>query len=160
MAIPTSIQEFLKKSGRPYTTLEHPAAFTSQEEAAAAHVSGKEWAKTVVCFADDDPILAVLPAHYTVETDRLRTLAGARKLRLAEERELAPLYPECEPGAMPPLGPLYEQPVFVERSLTDDPEIVFDAGTHTDAIRMRYADFAEIVEPTVGEFGRPPGRSG
>ena len=157
MTIPTSIQEFLKKSGRPYTTLEHPVAYTSQEEAAAAHVSGKEWAKAVVCFADDEPILAVLPAHYTVQTDRLRALVGARKLRLAEERELAPLYPECEPGAMPPLGPLFGQPVFVDQSLTKDPEIVFDAGTHTDAIRMRYADFAEIVEPTVGAFGRPPG---
>lgn len=158
MTIPTSIRAYLDRAGRPYTTLTHPAAYTSQEEAAAAHVSGKRWAKTVVCFADDLPILAVLPAHFRVDLGRLKALVGAHRLRLAEEREMEPLYPECEPGAMPPLGPLYGQRVFVERSLAADPEIVFDAGTHTDAVRMRYEDFAAIVHPAVGDFGTPPGR--
>lgn len=158
MTIPTSIQRFLTQSGRRYSTVEHPVAYTSQEEAAAAHVSGKEWAKAVVCFADGEPILAALPAHYHVDLERLKGLVGARALRLAEERELVPLYPECEPGAMPPLGPLFGQRVFVDRSLEADPEIVFDAGTHTDAIRMSYADFASLVHPVVGDFAFPPGR--
>ncbi len=105
-------------------------------------------------FADGEPLLAVLPAHLNVDLDRLRELVGSRKIRLAEERELAPLYPDCEPGAMPPLGPLFHQRVFVDESLVTDPEIVFDAGTHTDAVRMRYEDFAAIVQPVVGQFGR------
>jgi Ala-tRNA(Pro) deacylase len=158
MAIPASIEAFLGDRGVRYTRLEHPVAYTAQEEAAVSHVPGREWAKTIVCFANEEPILAVLPADFTVDEARLRSLTGARTLRLARESEFARLYPECEPGAMPPLGTLYGQRVFVEKSLTADPEIVFNAGTHTDAIRMRYSDFEALVRPIVGEFGqRLPG---
>lgn len=153
MPIPASIQKFLSEHGVPYQVLTHRQAYTAQEEAAVAHVPGREWAKTVVCFADDEPILAVLPALYNVDTERLQRLAGAKKVRLATEAELAPLYKDCEPGAMPPLGCLYGQRVFVDRTLASDPEIVFNAGTHADAIRMRYEDFAKLTNPTVGDFG-------
>lgn len=159
MAIPSSIEQFLKSRGVAYTTLEHPVAYTAQEEAAVAHVPGREWAKTVVCLADSQPILAVLPAHYAVDLVRLRALAGAKSLRLASEPEIAPLYRDCETGAMPPLGPLYGHRVFVDTAITKDPEIVFNAGTHADAIRMGYEAFAALVRPIVGEFGRPPGRT-
>ena len=159
MAIPASITEFLKSSGTAYSTLTHPTAYTAQEEAAVTHVPGQQWAKTVVCFADGQPILAVLPAHFSVDLERLRALARGRTIRLAQEDEFRSLYPECETGAMPPLGPLYKQRVYVEKSLTSDPEIVFNGGTHVDAIRMRYADFATLVQPIVGEFGRAPERA-
>ena len=155
MAVPRSIQQFLESSGTTYNVLTHPTAYTAQEEAAVSHVPGHEWAKTVVCFADDEPILAVLPAPLNVDLDRLRAVTGARDLRLADEDEFSRLYPDCERGAMPPLGPLYKQRVFVDKALTADPEIVFNGGTHADAIRMRYEDFAALVKPTVGEFGRP-----
>lgn len=154
MAIPESIERFLKDSGAAYSKLTHPTAYTAQEEAAVTHVPGREWAKTVVCFAGEEPILAVLPALLSVDLERLQDLTGAGSLRLAREDEFKALYPECETGAMPPLGPLYRQRVFVEESLASDPEIVFNAGTHVDAIRMRYNAFASVVKPVVGKFGR------
>ncbi len=141
MSVPQSIADFLTGEGVPYSTLTHPVAYTAQEETAAAHIPGREWAKTVVCFAGDEPLLAVLPAPYAVDLKQLRQVAAVKTLRLAREDELEALYPDSEPGAMPPLGPLYGQRVIVETSLAANPEIVFNAGTHADAIRMRYTDF-------------------
>src|SRR5262249_4495009 len=135
--------------------LAHPAAYTAQGEAAAAHVPGRDWAKTVVCLADDQPILAVVPAPYAVDLNRLNQSVHAQALRLADEHELAPLFPDCEPGAMPPFGPLYGQRVFVDARLTADPDIWFSAGSHRDAIRMPYREFERIVQPTVAEFAVP-----
>jgi Ala-tRNA(Pro) deacylase len=156
MPIPSSIAAFLE--GMPYQVLTHRTAFTAQEEAAATHVPGREWAKTVVCFADETPILAVLPAHYQVDLERLRKLAGAATIRIAMEREVSALYPSCETGAVPPLGPLFGHRVFVDTTIANDAEVVFHAGTHVDAVRMRYSDLADIDSPIVGEFGRAPGK--
>ncbi len=89
-----------------------------------------------------------------VDLDALRRLAGAVIIRLANEREFARSYPDCEPGAMPPFGSLYQQRVFVDCSLVGEAEMVFNAGTHTDAIRMHYGDFAELAAPIVGAFAR------
>jgi Ala-tRNA(Pro) deacylase len=155
--IAPSISQFLQRSGVPFTVVAHRTAFTAQEDAAVLHVPGRMWAKTVVCLADGEPVLAVLPAHYAVDIGQLRQLVGATALRLANEVELAPLYPECELGAMPPLGPLFNQRVFVDETLTADKEILFNAGTHTDAVRMSLDDFMALVRPRVGVFGRRPG---
>lgn len=151
----SSIYEFLREAEVPYTVVPHRPAFTAQEEAAAAHVPGRDWAKVVICFVDDEPIEAVLPAPLTVNLARLLDLAGGRQIRLAEEHELRRLFPDCEPGAMPPFGPLYGQSVFVDVTLAAEPEIVFNAGTHTEAIAMRWADFVRSVEPIVGRFAEP-----
>ena len=132
--------------------LPHARAYSAQDEAAATHTPWRDWAKAVVCFADGKPIQAVVPADRMVDLDRLAMLAGARDPRLAREDELTWLYPECERGAMPPLGPLYKQRVFVDQSLAVESRIVFEAGTHGDAIAMRYADFAAITKPIVGRF--------
>jgi Ala-tRNA(Pro) deacylase len=105
-----------------------------------------------VCFADGEPIQAVVPADRMVDLERLAMLAGAGTLRLAREDELAWLYPDCERGAMPPFGPLYNQRVFVDQQLAAEARIVFEGGTHGDAIAMRYADFAAITKPIVGRF--------
>jgi Ala-tRNA(Pro) deacylase len=150
---PRSVDQFLKDARVPFTTFRHPPAFTAQEEAAVSHVPGRSWAKTVVCFADEAPILAVLPAYLMVDLEALRALADARHIRFASEPELATLYPDCEPGAMPPFGDLYLQRVFVDRNLVGEMRMVFNAGTHTDAIEMHYNDFAEITHPVVGAFG-------
>jgi Ala-tRNA(Pro) deacylase len=155
MSIPTPIAEFLRS--KPHTVVTHRTAFTAQEEAAATHVRGRDWAKTVVCFADEKPVLVVVPAHYHVDLERLRVLAGARVTRLAKEHELPALYPGCETGAVPPLGPLYGQRVFVDRVTAADPEVVFHAGTHVDAVRMTFDDLAALCSPTVGEIGVAPG---
>jgi Ala-tRNA(Pro) deacylase len=155
MAIAASIGEFLKRKRIPYRTIAHPVAYTAQEEAAVAHVPGRRWAKTVVCLADSQPIQVVVPADRIVDVERLRELTGARMVRLCTEDEIATLYPECERGAMPPFGPLYGQRVYVDTTLVDEPEVVFNAGTHADAIEMDYADFANLVHPVVAGVARP-----
>jgi len=155
MAMPVAISAYLGRNQVNYTVIEHPVAYTAQEEASLSHVSGSEWAKAVVCMADKLPILAVLPADSTVDLERLQRLLGTKSFRLATEAEIASLYTDCELGAVPPLGPLYGQRVFVEKTLTTDPEIVFNAGSHHEAIRMRYVDFEALVKPTVADFGIP-----
>ena len=148
----SAIHEFLRDARVPYSVLPHRPAFTAQEEAAATHVPGRDWAKVVVCFVDGEPIEAVVPAPTVVDMDRLLSLAGGSRIRLAQEEELRRLYPGCEVGAMPPFGPLYGQAVFADAALASDPEIVFNAGTHAEAIAMRWSDFAHTVKPTVGRF--------
>jgi Ala-tRNA(Pro) deacylase len=154
MAIASPIREYLNSEDVSYVAFTHPVAFTAQQEAAVAHVPGREWAKIVVCFADDEPIQAVVPAPLHVDLGRLRALAHASVLRLAQEREFKELYPDCEVGAMPPFGPLYHQRVYVDETLAEQDEIVFNAGTHRDAIRMGSRDFIEITNAIVGRFGR------
>jgi Ala-tRNA(Pro) deacylase len=152
---PRALDEFLKKARVPYTTFRHAPAFTAMHAAAISHVPGRSWAKTVVFIADEEAVLAVVPAHYTIDFERLRELIGTAALRLATEREIAQLYPDCEEGAMPPFGDLYLQRVFVEECFVGDPEMVFRAGTHIDCFRMHYGDFADLAKPIVGRFSSP-----
>jgi Ala-tRNA(Pro) deacylase len=130
----------------------HKVAFTAQEEAAATHVPGRDWAKVVVCIADGKAIQAVLPATMNVNFRWLRELTGTAEVRLATEREMEQLFPDCEAGAIPPIA-LYGYPVYVDLALAFEPEIVFNAGTHNEAIGMRWGDFAKSVRPIVGNFG-------
>lgn len=155
---PRSLDRFLRDARVPYTAFTHPEAFTAQDEAAVSHVPGRSWAKVVICLADDELIVAVVPAPSLVDLQELRTLAGARALRLADEREFRGLHPDCEVGAMPPFGfgDRFPRRVFVDGRLVDEPELVFNAGTHTDAIRMHYRDFADLVHPLVGAIGCQP----
>jgi Ala-tRNA(Pro) deacylase len=157
--IPRTVSDYLERNQVRYSVSTHPAAYTAQEEAAAAHVPGIEWAKAVVCVVDDQPILAVVPAPFDVDLNQLRRVTEAHSIRLAKESEFAGLYQDCEPGAIPPLGPLFGQRVFVDKSLTADPEVVFNGGSHHEAIRMPYADFARVAGATVAEFARGPSRS-
>jgi len=146
------IHEFLHDARVPYSVVPHEPAYSAQEEAAAVHVPGRDWAKVVVCFVDDRPVQAVVPAPMNVDLELLLQLARGELVRLAHESELRRLFPECEEGAMPPLGPLYGQEVYVDVSLAGEPEIMFAAGSHAEAIRMRWADFAATVRPIVGPF--------
>jgi Ala-tRNA(Pro) deacylase len=153
--LPASISGYLERHGVNFSVVEHSVAYTAQEEAAAVRVPGREWAKAVVCMVDERPTLAVLPADRLVDLDRFCEACGAKSVRLASEAEFRSLYSDCEVGAMPPFGPLYQQAVVVDRSLTSDPEILFNGGSHHEAIRMRYRDFEALVKPTVAEFGIP-----
>jgi Ala-tRNA(Pro) deacylase len=157
--IPLTISDYLRRNRARYSVVAHDTAYTAQREAAAAHVPGIEWAKTVVCFADDQPILAVVPAPMAVNLDHLRDAAKAHSMRLAKESEFAGLYQDCEPGAMPPLGPLFGQRVFIDTRLTADPEVVFSGGSHHEAIRMPYAEFARVAGATVADFAQGPALS-
>ena len=158
MALIPPIVALLKRARVPYTCFTHSPAYTAQEEAAVSHVFGRCWAKVVICLADDQPVQAVLPAHYLVDLERLRALANAAVLRLATEEEIAALYPDYEVGAMPPFGAVHGHRVFMDRCLVGEPEMIFNAGTHTEALCMHYGDVAELSKPVVGEFCHVPGR--
>ena len=150
MTMTKSIENLLKRQKIPFTPIRHALAYTAQREAAVAHVQGRHWAKTVVCFADGQPVQAVVPADQWVDLERLRELISANTARLADESEVGRLYPGYDLGAMPPFGSIHQHRVVVDKSFVGDPEMVFAAGTHTDAICMHYNDFAELVKPLVG----------
>jgi Ala-tRNA(Pro) deacylase len=109
-------------------------------------------AKTVMVKVDGKMSMAVLPASYQVDLGQLAEVAGAKKVELATEEEFKGLFPECEPGAMPPFGNLYDMQVYATESLAEDAEIAFNAGSHTELLKLAYADFAKLVEPTVARF--------
>jgi Ala-tRNA(Pro) deacylase len=148
----TTIHNFLRQAHIPYSVIPHPAAFTAQDDAAAAHVPGRNWAKVVICVIDGEPVEAVVPAPSVVNLRQLLELAGGNAIDLADEEDLSRLFPDCELGAMPPLGSLYGQPVFVDAAVAAEPEIAFNAGTHRDAIVLRWNDFVKLVNPIVGKF--------
>ncbi len=132
-----------------YVTIEHSPAFTAQEIAASAHIPGQEMAKTVIVRIGDRLAMVVLPASRRVSIEDLRRVTGTDDVRLAHEYEFERNFPDCEPGAMPPFGNLYGMDVFVDPLLTHDDRIAFNAGSHTELISMRYADFEALVQPKV-----------
>lgn len=146
------LKEFLDSNFIKYVTINHSPAYTAQEIAGLAHVPGKELAKTVMVKIDGRMAMAVLPASYQVDFDLLKETTGANKVELASEAEFRGMFPGCEVGAMPPFGNLYDMEVFVAESLTDDEEIVFNAGSHTELIRLAFEDFERLVEPDVLKF--------
>lgn len=148
MSMSARLKSFLDENKVQYTLMSHSPAYTAQAAAATLHVPGKELAKTVVLRAGEEALLAVLPASFHVDLKKLGGVAG-KTVRLATEQEFGDLFPDCELGAMPPFGSLYNLRVFVDESLAADEEIVFNAGTHRDAIRMRFADFARLAKPTM-----------
>jgi Ala-tRNA(Pro) deacylase len=148
----TRVKEFLDKNGVKYEQFKHRQAFTAQGVAQEQHVSGKLVAKVVVVKADGKYALAVLPAHCRVALDRMKELLGAQQVSLATEDEFAALFPDCELGAMPPFGNLYNVPTLVDSALERDEEIYFQAGTHVDTIKMKFADYNRLVQPKIGNF--------
>jgi Ala-tRNA(Pro) deacylase len=147
-----ALREFLDSNDVKYVTIKHSPAFTAQEIAALAHVPGKELAKTVMVKVDGKMAMAVLPASYHIDFSRLKQVAGADKVDLADENEFQAMFPSCEVGAMPPFGNLYGMPVFVSESLAEDDYIAFSAGTHDELIRLKFEDFRNLVNPTVDRF--------
>jgi Ala-tRNA(Pro) deacylase len=144
--------DFLTSHNIKYVTISHSSAYTAQEIAASAHVAGKALAKTVIVKIDDKMAMAVLPASYKVNFYLLKEAAGASKVQLANEQEFRDMFPESEVGAMPPFGNLYNMDVFVDESLSQDEEIAFNAGSHTELIRLAYKDFERLVTPKVAKF--------
>lgn len=146
------LREYLDNNRVAYQVLNHPLTFTAQELAAVEHVHGMELAKVVMLRAGSEFVMAVLPAPYHVDLDRARAALGKPDLVIANEKEFAGLFPNCEAGAMPPFGNLYKIPVWVDESLERDEYLVFNACTHYQAIKMRYADFARLVQPNVARL--------
>jgi Ala-tRNA(Pro) deacylase len=148
------LKELLESAGVDYETIPHPTAFTAQEAAAAAHIPGREVAKVVMVKLDGAMAMVVLEAPDHVHLDRLGDVAGARSVELATESEFRNLFPNCEPGAMPPFGNLWDMPVFVDTRLREAEQIAFAAGSHRELVRMAYGDFERLVNPAVAELSR------
>jgi Ala-tRNA(Pro) deacylase len=148
------LRGFLEEQGVRYEVLPHTTAYTSQKVAEAVHVRGRDVAKAVILKADGRFVMAVLPAPSHVDLDLFRAAIRAQSVSLAAEAEFRGLFPECETGAEPPFGNLYGLPVWVDEPLTKDASIVFNAGTHTEAVRMAYSDYARLVQPKVARFGK------
>ncbi|PTY00511.1 YbaK/EbsC family protein [Opitutus sp. ER46] len=145
------LKDFLESRGAKYVSIQHSPAFTASEIAASAHVTGRDFAKTVVVKMGDDLAMVVLPANRKIMLSELRDMID-EDIDLATEDEFQERFPDCELGAMPPFGNLYGLPVYVERSLADEQEIAFSAGTHHEIILMAFDDYADLVQPTVMEF--------
>jgi len=143
------LKEFLDENGVKYVTVKHSVAYTAQEIAARAHVRGQNLAKTVMVKLDDKMAMVVLPATYKVDMDLLKGAAGSNEIELASEREFKGQFPDCELGAMPPFGNLYGFDVYVAETLAEDDEIAFNAGSHTELIKLPYQDFERLVDPKI-----------
>jgi len=146
------LREFLDSKQVKYVSINHSPAYTAQEVAASAHIRGKELAKTVMVTLDGRLAMAVLPASRKVGFDMLREVAGVGDVQLASEQAFRDMFPGCEVGAMPPFGNLYDMDVYVSKSLAQDEEIAFNAGSHTELIRMAYKDFERLVNPKVARI--------
>jgi len=144
------LKEFLDQNEVEFVSIPHSQTFTAQEIAAAAHVPGKELAKTVMVKLDGDLAMAVVPAPDQVSLLRLQEIAGAKKAEVAVEEDFADRFPGCELGAMPPFGNLWDLDVFVDQRLREDEQIVFNAGSHTELLKLSYSDFERLVNPVVG----------
>jgi Ala-tRNA(Pro) deacylase len=147
-----SLKRYLDEHNIKYVTIQHSPAFTAQEVAQSAHIPGGGLAKTVMVIIDGALAMAVLPANRRVQVQELRGLTGCDNVRLAHEDEFEQFFPDCEAGAMPPFGNLYDMPVYISPELAAEPEIVFNAGTHTELIRMAWSDYEFLVQPNVAQF--------
>lgn len=154
MSSKEQLEAYLRENKVPFQVAHHPLAYTAQEVAAAEHVPGKLVAKVVMAYAGDKMVMLALPAPFRVDLGKAAAALGAKQVRLAQEEEFAPIFSDCEVGAMPPFGNLYDLPVYVDKALAEDETIVFQAGTHTDTVSMKYADYQRLVKPKVAEFAR------
>jgi Ala-tRNA(Pro) deacylase len=152
MTILKKLKDYLEKNQVRYDVGYHERVYTSQEIAAAMHVPGKELAKVVMVKADGRMVMLVLPASYRVETKKLKKVLKCKRLGVAKEKDFEELFPDCEVGAMPPFGNLYHLEVWVDKVLTEDEFIVFRAGSHVETLKIKYSDYARLVNPKVGDF--------
>lgn len=146
------LRSFLDENGVSYEVLKHSPAFTAQEIAASAHVHGKDLAKTVMVVLDGKMSMAVLRAPDKVSAVQLKEISGATLVELASEQDFAELFPRCEVGAMPPFGNLWGKDVYVDEGLAEDEWIVFNAGTHTELVKLTWMDFNRLVKPVIGRL--------
>ena len=143
------IGEYLDQQGVAYEAHEHSPAYTAQEVAAGEHVSGNMLAKTVIVHDGRGFAMCVLPASFKLDLNKVARARKGKNVRLADEAEMAKAFPDAEVGAEPPFGNLYDMPTLLDAHLADQGDIVFQAGTHREAIRMKYADYASLAGPEV-----------
>ncbi len=146
------LKQFLDANGVKYVSIIHSPAYTAQEVAASVHIPGRAMAKTVIVDLDGELAMAVLPANRRVVLQDLRDLTGSDRVRFASEEAFKSRFPDCEVGAMPPFGNLYDMEVYAAESLSQSREIAFNAGSHEEVIKLAYADFERLANPKVMSF--------
>jgi len=144
--------EYLSEEGVNYVADEHPPAYTAQEVAASEHISGDMMAKPVIVYDGGEYVMCVLPASYRLNLGKVSKALKAIDLRLASEAEMGEIFDDCELGAEPPFGNLYRMDTFVDAHLAEDEEIVFQAGSHSRSVRMRYSDYQTLAKPKVADL--------
>lgn len=149
------IRDTLRSKGIEFEELHHAQAFTAQEVAQKEHISGHRVAKVVVAMADGQPVELVLPASRRVVLDRLRDVLGTEDVRLATESEMAQYFTDCDVGAVPPLDHWSGVPIIMDESMRVEGDILFQAGTHEDAVRLRFDDWFRAIQPRVASFSAP-----
>jgi Ala-tRNA(Pro) deacylase len=152
MPLKKRLKDFLDQNHVKYVTMIHSKAYTAQEIAAVLHVPGKIFAKTVILKEDEKFLMSVLPATHRINMDLFKQVSHTHHPELASEEEFESLFPKCEIGAMPPFGNIYDMATYVDSSLTKDEDICFNATTHSEVIKMKYADFERLVKPVIGTF--------
>jgi len=143
------VEEYLRHNKVPFQIHHHPVAYTAQQVAHTEHIPGRLVVKVVIVFADDRLAVLALPAPLHVDLNKAASALEAGKVRLATEDEFSNKFPDCEIGAVPPFGNLYDLPVYVDTALAENEIIHFQAATHADTISIAYADFAHLVTPQV-----------
>ena len=151
LKIPKQLIDCLKENKVDYEILHHPEAVTAQRIAQAEHVKGRHHAKIVMVKSGEQHLMTVLPADHQIDLKKLKKAIG-KAVSLDSEQDFKPLFPDCAVGAMPPFGNLYSVPTYVDKSLSQEEYIVFEAGTHTDAIKLSYRDYEKIAKPRVEDF--------
>jgi Ala-tRNA(Pro) deacylase len=146
------LKQYLTEHHAYFEVQEHRQVYTMQEVAAALHEKGEHVAKVFIAAVDDKPVMLVLPAPGHVDLERVRKMLKATAARRAREFEFAQLFADCDVGAMPPFGNLYQVPVILDRSLVDEASIVFQAGTHHTTIKLAMSDYERLVSPLIGDF--------
>ena len=149
----SKLTDYLDENDIKYVTVNHSKAFTAQEVAGSAHIPGRRMAKPVMVNADGDLKMVVLPSTHDLDFDALKNTLNASDVELASESDFKNLFPDCELGAMPPFGNLYDIETIVSEELTGDVEIAFNAGSHNEVIKMAYRDFETLVEPEIMSVG-------
>lgn len=157
MALPW-IKEFFENRRIPYRETHHHDAYTAQGLAHEEHASGHRVAKVVVCYADEKPVLLVIPATHQVILSTLKAVLGSKQVRLASEIEMGRLFPDCEIGAEPPLPHWSGIALWMDEALRTTGDILFPAGTHRDGLRVAYNDWVIAVGPSVASFSVETGR--
>jgi Ala-tRNA(Pro) deacylase len=150
------LREFLDSHHIRYFVISHSPAYTAQDIAASAHISGNELAKTVMVTIDGEMAMALVHASRQLDFGLFRELCGAKEVTLAEEQEFSGLFPECEIGAMPPFGNLYGMAVYADDDLEESEDIVFNAGSHRELVRLSWFDYKRLVDPVMGRLTANP----
>lgn len=146
-APPPPIESYLREQRVPFSVNHHSPAYSAQRLAAIEHVPGRMVAKVVIAVVHEELVMLCLPAPCRVDLLKLMNAVGTDNVRLARESDFADAFPDCEVGAMPPFGNLYDMPVYVDRQLAEDERIVFQACRHTETVEMAFTDFMCVAHP-------------